>query len=57
MHVRGGVVHEHLGADRQALIGDIENYWYGRADPMVPFEFGEFRDDDKLVMVMVVEGC
>ena len=57
MHVYVGAVHEHRGADRRGLADEIEDYWAGHAHPMAYFDAGEFRDEARQVMLMVVEGC
>jgi hypothetical protein len=57
MHVYDGAVHEHVGSDRSGLIDEVERHWDGDADSMAVFDLGEFRDDARRVMVMIVEGC
>ena len=57
LHVYDGAVHEHMGADREGLIQDIEEFWAGNAHPMASFDIAEFRSGDHHVMAMVAESC
>lgn len=58
MHVFLGAAHLHEGPDREGLVADIEQNLTSRnLDPMHTYDFGEFRDDNRRTMLMVVERC
>ena len=45
------------GGERLDLLARIEEFFAGNAPPFSDFEFGEFRDRDHRVMLMVQETC
>ena len=48
---------EVLGGERDVLLARIEEFFAGQAPPFSDFIFGEFRDPDHRVMLVVQESC
>ncbi|WP_231482727.1 hypothetical protein, partial [Nocardioides sp. URHA0020] len=58
MHVQHGAPHQHTGPNLPGLLVEVEEVWAGDDDNgMHVFDIGEFRDDSRRVLVMIVEGC
>ena len=50
-------VTEVLGAERDALLARVEEFFAGHAPPYSGFDLGDFRDQNHRVMLMVQESC
>jgi len=57
LHCYGMHPHEVSGAEGQALLARVEQFFDGDAPPMSTFDLAEFRDEDRAVMVVVEESC
>lgn len=57
LHCYGMHPHEVSGAERQALLARVEEFFEGHAPPMSTFDLAEFRDEDRAVMLVVEESC
>ena len=50
-------VAEVRGAERDALLARVEEFFAGNAPPYSEFELGDFRDQNHRVTLMVQESC
>jgi hypothetical protein len=50
-------VAEVRGAERDALLARVEEFFGGNAPPYSEFELGDFRDQTHRVTLMVQESC
>jgi hypothetical protein len=50
-------VAEVRGAQRDALLARVEEFFAGNAPPYSEFELGDFRDKNRRVKLMVQESC
>lgn len=50
-------VDEVQGAERDALLARVEDFFAGTAPPCSEFELGDFRDQNQRVTLMVQESC
>lgn len=57
LHCYGMHPHEVSGAERQALVARVEQFFDGGAPPMSTFDLAEFSDEDRAVMLVVEESC
>lgn len=46
-----------VGQDLEDLLGRLEDFWSGRAQPMAEFIVGDFRNEERGVLVVVQESC
>jgi hypothetical protein len=57
LHVYGVSLRQVTGPEREALTGQIEQFFAGTAPPMSDFAIAEFRDDQRRVLLVVQESC
>lgn len=57
LHVYGLGPVELSGPDLDSLVQRIESFFAGDAPPMSDFVLGDFRDEDRRVLVVVQESC
>lgn len=57
LHAYGPRPTEVVGAERTALLDQVERYLGGDAPPYSEFRLAEFRDADRNVMLIIEEGC
>lgn len=57
LHCNGMHPMEVSGAERLALLAQIEEFFDGNAPPMSTFDLAEFRDEHRAVMLVVEESC
>lgn len=57
LHCYGMHPKEISGAELEALLARIDNFFDGQAPPMSHFWLAEFRDDERATMLVIEEGC
>lgn len=57
LHAYGPEPTEPSGAEREALLTRVEQYFAGNAPPMNEFRLAEFRHEHDGVMLVVEESC
>lgn len=57
VHAYGLDVVELEGSEKKELLARVEEYLRGEAPPYSVFELGEFRDEDRHVMLVAQESC
>lgn len=57
LHCYGMHPKEIAGAELEALIARVDEFFQGRAPQWSDFRLAEFRDDERVPMLVIEEGC